>query len=253
MDEPKPKVRLYVGNDLGPGTRLDLDRSQSHYLLHVMRLGPGGEVALFNGRDGEWRVRIDAVRKNICTILVAARTRLQLASPDVWLVFAPVKRAPIDFIAAKATELGARALRPVLTRHTVVNRVNVERARANVIEAAEQCGRLDVPEVFPPEPLEDVLARWPDERNLLLCDESGRAPPIAEALAAEIGGRRAPWAILVGPEGGFAAAELDAFRKLTFSKAVSLGPRILRAETAAVAALACWQALLGDWRVAAKD
>jgi 16S rRNA (uracil1498-N3)-methyltransferase len=251
-EEAKPKVRLYVDRDLGAGARFDLDRSQSHYVVHVMRLAPGGEVALFNGRDGEWRARIEAARKGICTVAAEDRTRPQAASPDVWLVFAPVKRAPIDLVAAKATELGVRALRPVMTLHTAVTRVNVERVRANAIEAAEQCGRLDVPEVFPPEPLSDLLARWPTERRLLVCDESGSAPPVADALASERG-NPGPWAILVGPEGGFASAELDAFRKLTFSKAVSLGPRILRAETAAIAALACWQALLGDWRISGKD
>jgi 16S rRNA (uracil1498-N3)-methyltransferase len=247
----KPKVRLHVSGDLAPGVRLDLERAQSHYLAHVMRLGPGAEIAVFNGRDGEWRARVAAARKGAVALEVADRLRPQAASPDVWLVFAPVKRAPIDFVAAKATELGVRVLCPVVTRHTVVTRVNVERVRTNAIEAAEQCGRLDVPEVCEPEALETLLARWPAERRLLVCDETGGGIPFAVALAGERPG--APWAILVGPEGSFAAAELDAIRKLTFSESVSLGPRILRAETAAVAALACWQALLGDWRSADRE
>jgi len=241
-DESRPRVRLYVDRDLGAGARFDLDRPRTHYLVNVMRLEAGSEILVFNGRDGEWRTRIETARKGVCTIAAETRTRAQAASPDVWLVFAPVKRAPIDYLAAKATELGVRALRPVVTRHTAVTRVNVERVRANAIEAAEQCGRLDVPEIAPPQPLEELIARWPVGRRMLLCAETGDAPDIGRALAAE------QWAILVGPEGGFARAELDALRKLTFVKAVSLGPRILRAETAAVAALACWQAQLGDWR-----
>jgi 16S rRNA (uracil1498-N3)-methyltransferase len=244
-------VRLFVDRDLGAGARFDLDRPQTHYLVNVMRLEAGAGLLVFNGRDGEWRAKIEVARKNVCTLVAEARTRPQAASPDVWLVFAPVKRAPIDYIAAKATELGVRGLRPIVTRHTAVTRVNLERVRANALEAAEQCGRLDVPEIVPPQPLEQLIASWPAGRRLLLCAETGDAPDIGSALAAEAHvngpGDSGPWAILVGPEGGFARAELDALRKLTFVKAVSLGPRVLRAETAAVAALACWQSQLGDW------
>ncbi|HEX9836481.1 MAG TPA: 16S rRNA (uracil(1498)-N(3))-methyltransferase, partial [Alphaproteobacteria bacterium] len=172
----------------------------------------------------------------------------QLASPDLWLVFAPVKRARIDFVAAKATELGVSALRPVLTRHTAVERVNVERLRANAIEAAEQCDRLDVPEVAAPVALDALIEDWPAGRRLMLCDESGAAPPVAAALAPFAAAPAAPWAVLTGPEGGFAGSELDALKKREFVTAVSLGPRTLRADTAALAALSCWQALVGDWR-----
>jgi 16S rRNA (uracil1498-N3)-methyltransferase len=156
-----------------------------------------------------------------------------------------VKRAPIDAIAAKATELGVSALWPVFTRHTAVNRVNVQRLHANAVEAAEQCGRLTVPDVKEPRSLADVLADWPSGRVLMVCDETGAAPPVADALS----GRREPrWAVLTGPEGGFAESELDALGKLPFVTRVGLGPRVLRADTAAIAALACFQALAGDWR-----
>jgi 16S rRNA (uracil1498-N3)-methyltransferase len=239
-------IRLFVDRDLGPDRRLVLTEGQAHYLQHVMRLSAGDELAVFNGRHGEWGARIEAVRKGAGTLALTECRRPQAAGSDVWLVFAPVKRTPIDLVAAKATELGASALRPVVTRHTAVARVNVERLKANAIEAAEQCGRLDVPAVHAPEPLESLLARWPPERRLMLCDESGAAEPVALALS--LPAAREPWAILVGPEGGFAATELDAIRKLPFVKAVSLGPRLLRADTAAIAALACWQALAGDWR-----
>lgn len=244
MANIRPKVRLFVEHGLSAGAQVGLEPGQAHYLINVMRLRGGDRVALFNGRDGEWAAVIDRIGRGKCSLAVEARTLPQAAGPDVWLVFAPVKRAPLDFVVAKATELGVSALWPVFTRHTAVERVNTGRLRAIVIEAAEQCGRLDVPGVIAPAPLEDALARWPGERRVLLCDEGGGGPPIAEGLAAASGG---PWAVLTGPEGGFAAGELDALRKLPFVTPVGLGPRILRAETAALAALACWQAWIGDW------
>jgi 16S rRNA (uracil1498-N3)-methyltransferase len=187
------------------------------------------------------------LRRGAGALAVEERLRAQDAPADLWLVFAPIKRARIDILAAAATELGVAALWPVLTRHAAVERVNAARLLANAVEAAEQCERLTVPAVLDPARLDEALARWPAGRRLLLCDETRTAPPVADVLAAAARPPE-PWAVLVGPEGGFARGELDALRKVPFVTPVSLGPRVLRAETAAVAALACWQALLGDWR-----
>ena len=239
--------RLFVDGPLAAGAALALPPPQAHYVTRVMRRRPGDALLLFNGRDGEWRGEIGAARKG-CAVTVAERTRPQAAGPDVWLVFAPVKRAPIDLIATKATELGAAALCPVITRHTAVGRVNLDRLRANAVEAAEQCGRLDVPDCRAPVALGDLVAAWPDGRRLLLCDETGGGAPIAAALAGAAREPTAPWAVVAGPEGGFADDEVRALAALPGALRVSLGPRILRAETAALAALACWQAQLGDWR-----
>ena len=239
-----PKVRLYVEAALAERVVLGLSASQAHYLRHVMRLKAGDELALFNGRDGEWRGRVDGFGKGRCAVAVVARLRGQEIEPDLWLVFAPLKRARIDYLAEKATELGVTALRPVITRLTAVRRVNTDRLRANAVEAAEQCGRLGVPAVFAPASLSTLLADWPADRRLMFCDERGGAP-VADALRGAPGG---PWAILAGPEGGFTAAERGQLRDLPFVTAVGLGPRTLRAETAALAALSLWQAHLGDWR-----
>jgi 16S rRNA (uracil1498-N3)-methyltransferase len=177
--------------------------------------------------------------------------RDQVAEPDLWLCFAPVKRARIDYIAEKATELGVSVLQPIVTQHTIVERVNVERLRANAVEAAEQTERLSVPEVRAPVDLTRLLGEWPAGRRLLMCDETGGGRPIAEMLTGlDADARAAPWAIVIGPEGGFAAAELDALRRIKDVTAVGLGPRILRADTAALAALSVWQSLIGDWRQA---
>ncbi len=244
------ETRLYLEADLDRGRELGLDHARAHYLRSVLRLQRGARLAVFNGRDGEWLARIDALGKGWCSLQVESRRRAPESEPDLWLVFAPIKRARIDFLAEKASELGISRLQPVITRHTTVTRVNCARLDANVRAAAEQCGRLSVPEVQAPLPLEAVIAAWPPERRLLLCAEAGRARPIAEALAevaaAGQAAGTAPWAVLVGPEGGFAQSELDALGELPFVTPVGLGPRLLRADTAALAALACWQALLGD-------
>jgi 16S rRNA (uracil1498-N3)-methyltransferase len=240
-----PKLRLFVEAPLAVGGRLSLDQKQAHYLLHVMRSPVGAEVALFNGRDGEWLGLISEAGKRGAVLTLERQLRTQAAEPDLWLLFAPVKRARIDFIAEKATELGVSALLPVFTRHTAMTRVNEERLRAIAVEAAEQCERLTVPEVRSAEPLDALLAAWPAGRRLILLDEGGGGVPIASALADGIGG---PAAILVGPEGGFAKSELDGLRALSFSTPVGLGPRILRADTAVIAALSCFQAMCGDWR-----
>ncbi len=241
----RPKVRLYVEADLVARGTVGLSAERAHYLNHVMRLGRGDEIGLFNGRDGEWRAVIDAVGRGWCSLTVAAALAPQTQVPDLWLVFAPVKRARIDFIAEKATELGVSALLPVFTRYTVVERVNRERLEANAREAAEQCGRLGLPEVFEAEALSALLSRWPSERRLMVCDESGAGVAPERALA---GARAGPWAVLVGPEGGFAPDERGTLARLPFAVAVDLGPRTLRADTAVVAALSLWQHYLGDWR-----
>jgi 16S rRNA (uracil1498-N3)-methyltransferase len=241
--------RLFVEADLAAGGEAPLGEAQVHYLRHVVRRPDGAPLLVFNGRDGEWRATFEAHGRKSGVARLGARTREQVPEPDLWLCFAPIKRARIDYIAEKATELGVAVLQPVLTQHTMVERVNVERLRANAVEAAEQTERLSVPEVRAPLELTRLLSGWPEERRLMMCDESGGGPPIADALAAlDAAARAAPWAVVVGPEGGFAATELAAIRRLKDVTAVGLGPRILRADTAALAALACWQALVGDWR-----
>jgi 16S rRNA (uracil1498-N3)-methyltransferase len=235
--------RLYVTAALSQGQSVPLDGDRTHYLKNVMRRALGDEVGLFNGRDGEWLGRIDGYGRNSAAVTLETQRRPQLASPDVWLAFAPVKRARIDFIAEKATELGVSLLWPVMTRRAEPSRVNIERLTNIAIEAAEQTERLDIPAVRDAVQLDKMLAEWPRERVLFVCAEAGAARPIAEAVAAHKG---APAGFLIGPEGGFAATELDALRKLPFVVPIGLGPRLLRAETAAVVALAGWQALAGD-------
>ena len=245
MDTP-PKLRLFVAAPLGEGGTVTVEQAQAHYLRNVMRAAIGASVALFNGRDGEWRAELVGVNKRGATLALGSRMRDQMAEPDLWLVFAPVKRARIDLIVEKATELGVSALFPVFTRHTAVTRVNDHRLTAIAVEAAEQCERLSIPTIAAAQSLDRLLADWPPQRRLLLLDEQGGGVPIAAALA---GLAEGPAALLVGPEGGFAKSELDALRGLSFATAVGLGPRILRADTAVIAALACYQAVCGDWRV----
>jgi 16S rRNA (uracil1498-N3)-methyltransferase len=237
--------RLFVDAPLDAGARIEPSRGQAHYLLHVLRLKPGGAILLFNGKDGEWRARIAEAGKKSCVLAVEERTRPQPQPPELVYLFAPLKQARLDYMVEKAVEMGAGRLRPVLTQHTQVTRVNLERMRANAVEAAEQCGILALPEIEPPAKLEAMLAAWPEGRPLVFCDEAaGTASPI-EALAGMPAG---PLAVLVGPEGGFSAEERAALLARPFVTAISLGPRVLRADTAAVAALALLQAVRGDWR-----
>lgn len=245
MTEPAPRHRLHVEADLAAGADIVVTEQQAHYLLHVMRFPLGGEIALFNGRDGEWRGILAESGKKKARLTVADQLRPQSPEPDLWLLFAAVKRARIDFIVEKATELGVSVLQPVFTERTVMSRVGEDRLASIAIEAAEQCERLTVPELRTPLSLQGALTKWPDGRSLLLMDETGAGRPIAEALAELPPG---PAALLIGPEGGFAKSELDGFSRLTFAVRVGLGPRILRADTAAIAALSCYQAIRGDWR-----
>jgi 16S rRNA (uracil1498-N3)-methyltransferase len=239
-------TRLYLGSGLAPGTSVELDAGQAHRLRNVLRLGPGAPVAGFNERDGEWLCRLGEVGRNRASLTVERLLRRAEPEPDLWLLFAPIKRARLDWLVEKATELGVAALMPVWTARTQPLRLNAERLYALALAAAEQSERLSVPRIAIPEPLERVLSDWPAGRLLVMCDESGSGMPIAEALA----GVRAPApaALLVGPEGGFADRELDALGKLPIVRRVGLGPRVLRAETAVLAALAVFQAIAGDWR-----
>jgi 16S rRNA (uracil1498-N3)-methyltransferase len=241
ITEAGGKLRLYVNAPLGAGVAVPASEGQAHYLLHVMRAKVGQLVSLFNGRDGEWLAEISAMARRGVTLTCRKQTEVQAGVPDLWLLFAPVKKTPADYLVQKATELGVAKLQPVFTRRTIVTRVNPERLLANAVEAAEQSGRLSVPEIGEPKPLEKILSAWPKERKLYFCDEGGDAKPLAEMAGA------APAAILTGPEGGFDPAERDALRGLAFVTPVTLGPRILRADTAALAALAIWQSVKGDW------
>jgi 16S rRNA (uracil1498-N3)-methyltransferase len=244
LTEAGGKTRLYVTDDLGEGVAVTLDEGQTHYLLHVMRARSGNLVSLFNGRDGEWLAEITDAAKRGVTVTCRKRTQAQSGTPDIWLAFAPVKKTPSDYLVQKAAELGVSVLLPVFTRRTIVARINEERMAANAIEAAEQSGRLTVPEIRVGVSFDKLLANWPQERRLLFCDEGGNAKALTQAARESRGG---PAAILTGPEGGFDPAERAALRALPFVVPVTLGPRILRADTAALAALAIWQSIAGDW------
>lgn len=239
------KIRLCVDQALGPGQSVALSEAQAHYLFGVMREAAGAHLLLFNGRDGEWLAEVAEAGRRTGRLLCLERTRAQDAAPDLWLLFAPVKKARTDLIVEKAVELGVARLLPVLTGFTNAERFRRDKALAHVREAAEQCGRLTIPEVTEPAPLARVLAGWSPGRRILWADEAEAGQGSArDTLAAATPG---PWAALVGPEGGFSPAERDRLRAAPFVTPVSLGPRILRAETAAVALLALWQAHLGDW------
>jgi 16S rRNA (uracil1498-N3)-methyltransferase len=238
-------TRLYVPEVLALGGAVALTPGQAHYLRSVLRLGTGAAVAAFNATDGEWLCRIAERDKNRVLLAVERPIRSPTLEPDLWLLFAPIKRARVDWLVEKATELGASTLFPVWTARTQAERLNLERLRARGTEAAEQSERLSVPELRQPEALDRVMAAWPEERRLIVCDESGAGEPIGDAVPRLPAG---PTALLVGPEGGFDQTELDALSKLSFVSRIGLGPRVLRAETAAVAALAVFQAIAGDWR-----
>jgi 16S rRNA (uracil1498-N3)-methyltransferase len=251
-------IRLFVPAPLAAGAEIVPSPEQARYLLAVMRLGVGDAVLLFNGLDGEWRALVIEASKRACRLRVEAQTRGQATPPDLDLIVALVKRARLETIVEKAAELGARRVRLVRTRRTNADHTNVARLQAIAMEAAEQTGRLDVPELVEPLTLDRLLDGWEAPRRLMFCDEAGDAPdaawggeigraaPALEALGDQP--RDFPWAVLIGPEGGFAPEERNRLRALAFVTPVTLGPRILRADSAAIAALTLWQAALGDWR-----
>ena len=237
-------IRLFVDQPLAEGGEIAPAREQAHYLTNVMRVAAGGEVLLFNGRDGEWRARVAAVSKRGCTLAVEAMARPQAAGLHLELIIALVKRARLETIVEKAAELGAGRIQLAITARTNADHTNVARLQAIAVEAAEQTGRLDVPQVLAPRKLGELLGGL-GERRLMFCDEAGDAAPAAAGLAGQADG---PWAILIGPEGGFSSEERAAVRASPGAVPVSLGPRILRADTAAISAMTLWQAALGDWR-----
>jgi len=235
-------IRLFVPQGLEAGLRIEVAPEQTHYLVNVMRLAAGDALQLFNGRDGEWRAELAGGKRGV-TLAVSKQSRPQTVGPDLDLVIALVKRARLETIVEKATELGARRVRLAITERTNAERSRVDRLTAIAIEAAEQTGRLDVPQIEAPQKLDRMLAEWPADRPLMFCDEAGDAPPALDALK----GRAAcPWGALIGPEGGFSAGERALIRAHPATVPVSLGPRILRADTAAISALTLWQAALGD-------
>jgi 16S rRNA (uracil1498-N3)-methyltransferase len=237
--------RLFVEADLASGTAVAIEEAQANYLLNVLRLKAGAGLLVFNGRDGEWRAEISDVRKRSCTLTLHEQTRPQTSGPDIQYLFAPLKHARLDYMVQKAVELGVARLSPVMTRRTVPDRVNIERMCANAVEAAEQCGVLRIPQVDAPMPLERSLANWDETRTLVFCDEDA---PVADPFAALSRLRRgAPVAVLIGPEGGFTQEERQLVRGRPFVLVISMGPRIMRADTAAVAALTLINAAAGDW------
>ena len=238
----KPKVRLYVEHPLGEGQQVSLTREQAHYLFGVMRLDAGDRVALFNGADGEWACAVAEVGKRGGVLLCEAQVQPQAMPPDLWLIFAPIKKARTDFIVEKAVEMGVRAILPVQTEFTNSERIRQDRLQAHAVEAAEQCGGTFVPQVHDLVKLDRLLADWDPARRIMFCDEAraGQTPGLPQDSG--------PWAVLIGPEGGFSDRERTRLHGMDHAHPVALGPRILRADTAAVAALTVWQTTLGDWR-----
>jgi 16S rRNA (uracil1498-N3)-methyltransferase len=236
------KIRLYVDHPLSVGQSIPLEREQAHYLFGVMRLAAGAFVALFNSRDGEFVAEVSEANKRGGALTCVEKTRELQMPPDLWLLFAPIKKARTDFIVEKAAEMGAKRICPVQTDFTNSERIRQDRLQAHAVEAAEQCGGTYVPEVADLAKLDRLLADWDPERQIMFCDET--LVGAAEVLGDVKGGK---WAILIGPEGGFSDTERKRLHALPYARAVSLGPRILRADTAAVAALTLWQQQLGDW------
>jgi len=242
---PSKLPRLFVKSLLGRDAEIALTPEQAHYLGNVLRLKPGDHVLLFNGADGEWCTRLTALGKKTGAATPEHQTRPQEAGPDLHYLFAPIKRARLDYMAQKATEMGVSVLQPVITRRTVAERVNTERLQANAIEAAEQCGILRIPEVRAPQKLDGLLRQWDKARLLIFADE---AAPTASPLEALAGQSARPLAVLIGPEGGFEPEERAHLLQQTYVIPLSLGSRVMRADTAAVACLALVNAVLGDWR-----
>lgn len=245
-----PKIRLFVESPLQKGVDVICRDEQAHYLARVMRLKIGDELALFNGRDGEWRGAVQDIRKKEITLQLHEKLRDYLPPPDIWLCFAPLKFGRIDYLAQKATELGAAQLQPVITQFTQAERVNTGRLRANAVEAAEQCERVEVPQIMEPLALPKLLAEWPSDRVLLYGDETGKGIAMREYLSRS--GMADKYAILIGPEGGFSDKERQMLQQVKAAQGLGLGPRILRADTAAIAMLSALQCFLGDWDIAPR-
>lgn len=238
------KIRIFIKTDkLSVGDIIDIPEKQSHYLANVMKQKTGDSILCFNGKDGEFDCEIIAINKKNCQISVRKKTKDFASVPDLWLLFAPLKKDNTDFVIEKATELGIKKIIPTITQRAISEKVRSERYLAQAIEAAEQCRRVDIPEISDAITLEKLLQNWDQNRKLYFLDETGNGNLIHNVFTKS----SAPCAILVGPEGGFAEKELEFLRKLDYTEAVSMGKRILRAETAAIASIACWQSICGDW------
>jgi 16S rRNA (uracil1498-N3)-methyltransferase len=240
---PSSLPRLFVDQALAEGAVLTLDGAPANYLVNVLRLGPGARVRLFDDLTGEWLAEISEVGKKRVALSIGGHLRDREPVPDLWLLFAPIKRGRIDWLVEKATELGVARLVPVITRRTIVDRLNLDRLRAHIVEAAEQCERTALTELAEPQKLEALIGAWPADRTLFFADEAGGEP-----LAAAPG----PAAMLIGPEGGFTDEERAAIRAVPRARAITLGPRILRADTAALAAVALWMGSAGDWKASSR-
>ncbi|MBR2033129.1 MAG: 16S rRNA (uracil(1498)-N(3))-methyltransferase [Alphaproteobacteria bacterium] len=241
----KNKIRLFVDTNLQEDTKIELTTEQSHYLCNVMRLKDGDSISCFNGKNGEFLSQIIKIHKKQTQVNINKRIKAQKSSPDIWLLFAPLKKDCTDFLIQKSVELGVKGLLPIITENSITDKVRVDRLQAQIIEASEQCERLDIPQLFEPQNLNYVLKNWDNSRVLYLMDERRQGVCAAKAFGDHA---KNPSAILIGPEGGFSDSEFKSLYKLPFVCGVSMGPRILRAETAAVAALSVWQAVAGDWK-----
>lgn len=238
-------IRIFVDiKDLKTGQVVELGKEQAHYLLSVMRLEDGAKISVFNGISGEFDCRLIINGKKTASLQIVDKTKDFKTVPDIWLLFAPLKKDNTDFVVEKSTELGVSAIFPVITEYTISDKVKTQRWKAQSIEAAEQSRRLDVPEIFEPLSLKEVLSKWDKKRKLFFMDETGAGSSFFQ----KTNQMTEPLAFLIGPEGGFSVQELETLRACPFAHAISLGPRILRAETAAIASLACWQAIKGDWQ-----
>lgn len=244
----KNLIRLFINTPLISGSDAVLDEAQSHYLCHVMKADAGDEILAFDNQNGEFLCRIREMKKKSTGIEVLKQTREFSRPADIWLLFAPVKKDQTDFIIQKATELGALKLIPVITRRTIADKTKTERFKAQAVEAAEQCRRVDIPEISDAVSLASLLKNWNNERRLYFMDETLQGENIYKVFSAAKADGLSQAAILTGPEGGFDDNELELLRSCRFAEGVSMGKRILRAETAAAAALACWQAIAGDWQ-----
>ena len=237
--------RLYIDSPLSPALSYACDSQQVNYLLNVLRMKNDETLYVFNGKDGEWLAAVEIVKKNACNLIIRTKAKEQTQAQEIDYLFAPVKRSRLDYMVQKATELGVSSITPVITNRTIVDRVNQDRMKSNVIEAAEQCGILNIPEVGDPVKFSKLLENWPDDKLLIHCDEMAEmASPVEQLKLLKPG----PVAVLIGPEGGFDAQERDALHRMDNAASLSLGPRIMRADTAAVAILTLVNAILGDWK-----